>query len=39
MQTDLHDYLARIAKTIAMTRVSIEFISLVTMPHRFCPHI
>jgi hypothetical protein len=32
MQTDLHDFVTRIARTIAMTLVPVAFIAFVTMP-------
>ena len=35
MQTGLHDFLARIARTIAMTLVPVAFIAFVTMPAAF----
>jgi hypothetical protein len=32
MQADLHDFLARIGRTIAMTLAPVAFIAFVTMP-------
>jgi hypothetical protein len=39
MQTDLHDFLARIARTIAMTLVPMAFIAFVTLPASLHHHI
>jgi hypothetical protein len=39
MQTDLHDFLARIARTIAMTLVPVALIAFVTMPASLHHHI
>jgi hypothetical protein len=39
MQTDLHDFLARIARTIAMTLLPVAFIAFVTMPASLHHHI
>jgi hypothetical protein len=39
MQTDLHDFLARIARTIAMTLVPVAFIAFVTLPASLHHHI
>jgi hypothetical protein len=39
MQSDLHDFLARIAGTIAMTLLPVAFIAFVTMPASLHHHI
>ena len=39
MQADLHDFLARIARTIAMTLVPVAFIAFITMPASLHHHI
>lgn len=39
MQTDLHNFLARIARTIAMTLLPVAFIAFVTMPASLHHHI
>jgi hypothetical protein len=39
MQADLHDFLARIARTIAITLVPVAFIAFVTMPASLHHHI
>ena len=39
MQTDLHDFVARIARTIAMTLIPVAFIAFVTMPASLHHHI
>ena len=39
MQADLHNFLARIATTIAMTLVPVAFIVFVTMPASLHHHI
>jgi hypothetical protein len=39
MQADLHDFLARIARTITMTLVPVAFIAFVTMPASLHHHI
>jgi hypothetical protein len=39
MQSDLHDFLARIARTIAMTLDPVAFIAFVTMPTSLHHHI
>jgi hypothetical protein len=39
MQTDLHDFLARLARTIAMTLVPVVLIAFVTMPASLHHHI
>lgn len=39
MQTDLHDFLARLARTIAMTLVPVALIAFVTMPASLHHHI
>ncbi len=39
MQTDLHDFLAHMARTIAMTLVPVAFIAFVTMPASLHHHI
>jgi hypothetical protein len=39
MQIDLHDFLARIVGTIAMTLAPVVFIAFVTMPASLHHHI
>jgi hypothetical protein len=39
MQTDLHDFLVRIARTIAMTLIPVALIAFVTMPAGLHHHI
>lgn len=39
MQIDLHDFLARIARTIAMTLVPVVFIAFITMPASLHHHV
>jgi hypothetical protein len=39
MQTDLHDFLARMARAITMTLVPVAFIAFVTMPASLHHHI
>jgi succinate dehydrogenase hydrophobic anchor subunit len=39
MQTDLHDFLARIATTVAMTLLTVAFIAFVTLPASLHHHI
>ncbi len=39
MQTDLHDFLARLARTISMTLLPVALIALVTMPASLHHHI
>ena len=39
MQTDLHDFMVRIARTIAMTLIPVAFIAFVTMPASLHHHI
>ena len=39
MQTDLHDFLARIARTIAMTLVPVAFVTFATLPASLHHHI
>ena len=39
MQTDLHDFLVRITRTIAMTLVPVALIAFVTMPASLHHHI
>jgi hypothetical protein len=39
MQTDLHDFLAHIARTVAMTLVPVALIAFVTMPASLHHHI
>ena len=39
MQADLHDFLARMARMIAMAMVPVAFIAFVTMPASLHHHI
>ena len=39
MQAELHDFLTRIARTIAMTLAPVAFITFVTMPASLHHHI
>ena len=39
MPTDLNDFLARIARTIAMTLLPVAFITFVTLPASLHHHI
>ena len=39
MQTDLHDFLARIARMVAMTLLPVAFITFVTLPASLHHHI
>jgi hypothetical protein len=39
MQTDLHDFMVRIARTIAMTLIPVAFIAFVTMSASLHHHI
>ena len=39
MQTDLHDFLAHFARTVAMTLVPVALIAFVTMPASLHHHI
>jgi hypothetical protein len=39
MQADLHDFLARIARTIAMTLVPVALIAFITTPASLHHHI
>lgn len=39
MQTDLHDFLARMARTITMTLIPVALVAFVTMPASLHHHI
>ena len=38
MQSDLHDFLARIARTVAMTLLPVAFITFATLPSSLHHH-